>query len=76
NGGAPPPTFAPNSCSAEEETAPTQDKQQNQIDLATQPAEDQQVVEANYDVVKVVDESYNEGESELTTIIDLGPRIR
>ncbi|MCI85729.1 hypothetical protein A2U01_0107008, partial [Trifolium medium] len=58
NGGDPPPMFAPNSCSVEEETAPTQDKQQNQIDLFTQPVEDQQVVEANSDVVEVVEESY------------------
>jgi hypothetical protein len=62
----PPPTFAPNSCSVEEETAPTQDRQQDQIDLLTQPSEDQQVVEANSDAVEVAEKSYNERESELT----------
>ena len=55
------------------EVAPTQDRQQNQNDFLTQSAEDQQVVEVNSDVVDVVEEPYNEGESELT---HLGPRIR
>ncbi|KAI5410301.1 hypothetical protein KIW84_055701 [Lathyrus oleraceus] len=73
NGDDHPPMFAPNSISVEEETAPTQDRQQNQNDFLTQSAEDQQVVEVNSDVVDVVEEPYNEGESELT---HLGPRIR
>ncbi|KAK2448739.1 putative mitochondrial protein [Trifolium repens] len=72
----PPPTFASNSCSVEEETAPTQDRQQDQIDLLTQPSEDQQVVEANSDAVEVAEKSYNERESDLTRSIELGPRIR
>ncbi|KAI5436826.1 hypothetical protein KIW84_023085 [Lathyrus oleraceus] len=73
NGDDPPPMFAPNSITVEEDTAPTQDRQQNHNDFLTQSAEDQQFVEVKSDVVDVVEEPYNEGENELT---HLGPRIR
>lgn len=52
------PILSSNSYYVEKETAPSKNIQQNQIDLLTQPVEDQWVVEANFDMVEIVEESH------------------